>query len=491
MGTKTFWVLTTLLVVVIWWFFFFFNGQAGSQNLEPVAPKYWSDTGDFIYTGSTTSSFLWWEAFFVGEKQIENVKTLESVAHGKPRFYIEYPNFKELQNREILSAIRKKILHIYTSTPKTQTGAENLIGYRADFVVLTGNNLGSIVYTITQEDTGKNPKEIAKQVYIMNEKGEIVDPKLLLDESKKQEGISIIVGAFQENFPNFALYDASILDKNLENWLETGHFAFSGSNIVFYGQKSLFGTGDTKNSDNCIFEIPYENLKSFILTAPKKVETPITNAQWVTKSSDGKKYVALTFDDGPHWKYTGYLLDTLKTKGVHATFFVLWENAERYPEIIAREKTEWHEIGSHSWDHPSFLKLSNATQIMQISKTDYVLMRETGEKATLFRPPYGAYNKNTLKNVEKTFVMWSVDSRDWKNRNVEKNIATTMSQVYDGSIILFHDIHKESIESIPALIDKLRAQGYEFLTVSELYKKYHNDETLLPEQVCFSMKKCN
>lgn len=86
--------------------------------------------------------------------------------------------------------------------------------------------------------------------------------------------------------------------------------------------------------------------------------------------------------------------------------------------------------------------------------------------------------------------MWSVDSLDWKNRNVDRNLRTTMSQVHDGAIILYHDIHKTSVATIPALIDKLRAAGYEFLTVSELYEKYYNNGPLLPGQVCFSMSRC-
>ena len=88
-----------------------------------------------------------------------------------------------------------------------------------------------------------------------------------------------------------------------------------------------------------------------------------------------------------------------------------------------------------------------------------------------------------------TFVLWSVDSRDWKNKNVQKNLNAVLSTVHDGAIILFHDIHTPSVDTIPELIQKLKAQGYEFLTVSELYKKHYNAE-LLPEQVCFSMSRC-
>lgn len=84
----------------------------------------------------------------------------------------------------------------------------------------------------------------------------------------------------------------------------------------------------------------------------------------------------------------------------------------------------------------------------QIEKTDQAIFDAIGKTPTLFRPPYGARNANTDKIVDKGIIMWSVDSFDWKNRNVQKNIKTTMNQVHDGAIILYHDIHKPSVDTI-------------------------------------------
>ena len=78
--------------------------------------------------------------------------------------------------------------------------------------------------------------------------------------------------------------------------------------------------------------------------------------------------------------------------------------------------------------------------------------------------------------------MWNVDSMDWKNRNVEKNIETTMKQVKDWSIILYHDIHQPSVDTIDSLIKKLKAEGYNFVTVSELLKMWWHED--LSKKVC-------
>lgn len=199
--------------------------------------------------------------------------------------------------------------------------------------------------------------------------------------------------------------------------------------------------------------------------------------------------MALTFDDGPG-KFTDELLTILKQKNVQATFYVLGKNVVGNEDTMQKIHADGHEIGSHSWDHTSFLKLSASGIRSQIEKTDLAIKNTTGVTPTSFRPPYGAFNASVTKNANKSIIMWSVDSFDWKNRNVEKNISTTMKQVHDGAIILYHDIHKPSVDTIAPLIDRIRAEGYEFLTVRDLYAKYYNGNSLLPEQVCYSMKRC-
>ncbi len=218
-----------------------------------------------------------------------------------------------------------------------------------------------------------------------------------------------------------------------------------------------------------------------------KIETKTWTQKEKTARKDWKKYIALTFDDGPSKKTTPQLLDILKENNVKATFFVLWKNASFFPEIIKREHDEWHEIWSHTWDHPNLLNLSEAKIKKQIESTDEEIQKIIWIKPTLLRPPYGSHNKKIDNMAKKTIVMWNVDSLDWKNRNVKKNLSTALKQVQPGSIILFHDIHQPSVDTIDSLIKELKKQWYEFVTVSELLQEHTDVE----KKVCFGEFKCD
>ncbi|MBC7498803.1 polysaccharide deacetylase family protein [Candidatus Gracilibacteria bacterium] len=180
-----------------------------------------------------------------------------------------------------------------------------------------------------------------------------------------------------------------------------------------------------------------------------------------------KKVIALTFDDGPSELYTNTLLDILQKEGVHATFYVLGRNAERYPAIIKREHDEGHEIGNHSYSHTAFTKLGSGQIRDELYATDQAIYRSIGEYPRTFRPPYGATNTGILADIAMPFAMWSIDTRDWQTHSVVHNISG-VSHAKNGDILIMHDIHETSVASIPDIIAKLRAQGFTFVTVSEL-----------------------
>lgn len=204
-----------------------------------------------------------------------------------------------------------------------------------------------------------------------------------------------------------------------------------------------------------------------------------------------KKFIALTFDDGPHRSFTNKLVEILKSKNARATFFMLGQNAERYPDIVKNVFENGNEIASHSYSHPAFSKLSDDEIILQINKTSDILENIVGVRPTLFRPPYGDFNDKIFEKVDMNFILWSVDSLDWKYRNVNSNFKNTVPYVQNGSIILFHDIHEESINSIPAIIDDLKVKWYEFITVSELYEIFYHNQMNIKNKKCYSMSRCN
>lgn len=179
--------------------------------------------------------------------------------------------------------------------------------------------------------------------------------------------------------------------------------------------------------------------------------------------------IALTFDDGPG-PYTEELLDCLEENRAQATFFMLGQNVGAYPETVKRMKKLKCEIGNHSWNHPDLTTLSLEDALSQLRETDDALIRACGSASTVVRAPYGSYSSALIEAAGKPFIMWSTDSLDWKLRDAEADYQQIMgdSTLSDGSIILMHDIHKESVECAKRLIPDLIAKGYRLVTVSEL-----------------------
>ena len=181
-----------------------------------------------------------------------------------------------------------------------------------------------------------------------------------------------------------------------------------------------------------------------------------------------KKLVALTFDDGPHKTLTPRLLSILKDNDVKATFYVLGSRVEREPLILKKALLEGHAIGSHSYSHQNLSTLSEEQVISEIKRTQDVIEMATGQKPTTLRPPYGAYNDIVLRNADAPIAMWSVDTLDWKNRNSQIVTQTVKENVKDGSIILMHDIHQTTVDSVQGIIDALKQEGYTFVTVDQM-----------------------
>lgn len=189
-----------------------------------------------------------------------------------------------------------------------------------------------------------------------------------------------------------------------------------------------------------------------------------------TKKRDltGKKLIALTFDDGPSAATTPQLLDILKKKQVPATFFVVGTMAERAPEVLKRERVEGHEIASHTAAHRSLATMSADEIRADRDNMNSIVERITGKGVGLIRPPYGALNDTARGAVGQPMILWSVDPEDWRDKNSETVRNRVRAAAYDGAVILLHDIHQTTVDAVSGIIDDLRADGYEFVTISEM-----------------------
>jgi peptidoglycan-N-acetylglucosamine deacetylase len=207
------------------------------------------------------------------------------------------------------------------------------------------------------------------------------------------------------------------------------------------------------------------------VTSPAPAPTGLKPATYFQASVDGP-YIAMTFDDGPNPETTPRLLDILKQRNIKATFFLIGQNAERNPEIVKRILAEGHEIGNHSWTHPPLAKLSDDRVTEEITKTQNAIKTASGYTPDLLRPPYGSITPRQKEWIENQFglnvILWSVDPFDWKRPGVSVIQQRILAGAKPGAIILSHDIHKQTVDSMPATLDALAAKGYKFVTVSQL-----------------------
>lgn len=183
---------------------------------------------------------------------------------------------------------------------------------------------------------------------------------------------------------------------------------------------------------------------------------------------EGKKLVALTFDDGPSAETTPRLLEILYEKNVPSTFFMLGSRVRANPDLVQEAAKLGNEIASHTYSHQNLIRISASAVAEDISATRDAFSDVLGSIPALTRPPYGNINDNVRRSVGTPLILWSVDTLDWKYKNTDSIMSYTLSEVYDGAIILMHDIHPTSVDAVPTLIDTLRSDGYEFVTVSEL-----------------------
>ena len=182
------------------------------------------------------------------------------------------------------------------------------------------------------------------------------------------------------------------------------------------------------------------------------------------------KYVALTFDDGPRADTTARLLDGLLERGASATFFVIGEQVPCNKELLRRMKAEGHQIGNHTYSHVRLLTADKDAVIEEVHKAETLLKEAVGEGSFWLRPPYGLIGCERSRLIQTPMIYWSVDPQDWKLLNKDKVGAAVLEAVQPGDIILLHDFYSTSVDAALEIIDRLQKEGYDFVTVEELFR---------------------
>lgn len=195
----------------------------------------------------------------------------------------------------------------------------------------------------------------------------------------------------------------------------------------------------------------------------------------ITKVNTSEKVVALTFDDGSDGTNFNKLINILDKHDVKATFFLTGAGAENHPKTVIKMAAAGHDIGNHSYNHPDFTKSSIANMKTQLSTTEKVILKHTGQSTKpYFRAPYGATNStvlNTVGNEGYSYTLqWTIDTIDWTGNSAKTIHNRVMTNIKPGAIILMHTGAGASgtPQALETFIPALKKQGYRFVTISEL-----------------------
>ncbi|MEY8444847.1 polysaccharide deacetylase family protein [Enterococcus ratti] len=315
----------------------------------------------------------------------------------------------------------------------------------------------SFVWDRNKEHFHKSDSISEKSIYVSKKTGkEITTRDLIPDE----EGLLGIQQVIQQTILNNTKEPEKIIDAvlTMDRISYDNKMTYTPTELAINLKKNK--TGTTKVT------LKYKDIAPFINTELVSSESIKDAFPTLNKN---KKYVALTFDDGPNNSSTLDLLNILKKENVKATFFMLGQMVEQNPHVARQVHEEGHEIASHSYSHPQLNTLPKDSLQNEINKTNKAIFKATGVLPQNIRPPYGAIDKSSAETIGMPIVQWAIDSQDWKLRNSDATIKNILNQpIYNGAIILLHDIHRESVIAVSRLITILKNKGYEFVTINQL-----------------------
>jgi len=326
-------------------------------------------------------------------------------------------------------------------------------------------------YDVSNSNVVELENTSLEQLYLKEDGNPFTLDQLFTDASKAKEKLlediktTLLDKKVEQTLVDQVIADFSAMD------LTTWKFAYKDSQLLLYPAKQS-GNGEE-------IAMPISNFFDFIEASyltEKDAELYKT-----VQAEKNKKVVALTFDDGPDGNTTPQALDILAKYKIKATFFVQGKNIAGNEAILKRMQAEGHEVGNHSWNHPVLTQLSLEDAKKQITDTEDAIKNVLGKSSKLMRPPYGAISDDIRNSLDLSFILWDVDSLDWKSKNEASIFTEIQHQTSDGAIILLHDIHQPSVNSLPKVIEYLQEQGYSFVTVSELL-----NTRLKPHEIYYS-----
>ena len=395
---------------------------------------------------------------------------------------IEYPITKNNKiNKTIAQVITRDdrdFRYIATNVLSFNQPMTETISYQ-----ITHNNSAalSIIVNIKQDIHGAHPVSLTHFWTFDKKSGEVISLSDLTEQSEKAAE-EIVVAARNNINETIKQRQQAELDLNETITKETlSNFIITdgGSSIAWpIGQASLlpsaYGEMTIKVPIAAVAKYLQNPTARKLANIPKppapKPEPAPTPAAPAPAPTSGNKVIALTFDDGPG-PHTAHLLDILDQYGAKATFFLIGSKVSSQANVVRSIHARGHQLGNHSWSHPELPKLPVNQIAGEIDRTNDAIKQATGVTPAILRPPYGAVNGVVLEQLRlrgMSSILWSVDTRDWADRNSDIVCSRAVAGARPGAIILMHDIHQTSVNAVPCILSALKQQGYSFVTAQGL-----------------------
>lgn len=355
---------------------------------------------------------------------------------------------EELINKDIKDKLESKDTLVFYYTEQEESGLKGVVN----------RNATKQIYDLVDFKVEETEKTSLGKVHLTEDGQPFTLDKLFSDASKAKEQLIKELTSVLEDKKLDQDQSEQIVKSFSDQDLSAWNFDYKDSQIILYPSPVVENLEEIALPVSAFFDVIQS---SYLL----EKDAALYQSYFDKKH---QKVVALTFDDGPNPATTPQALETLAKYGVKATFFVLGKNVSGNEDLVKRIKSEGHVVGNHSWSHPILSQLSLDEAKKQITDTEDVLTKVLGSSSKLMRPPYGAITDDIRNSLDLSFIMWDVDSLDWKSKNEAAILTEIQHQVANGSIVLMHDIHSPTVNALPKVIEYLKNQGYTFVTIPEM-----------------------
>ena len=397
---------------------------------------------------------------------------------------IEYPITKNNKiNKTIAQVITRDdrdFRYIATNVLSFNQPMTETISYQ-----ITHNNSAalSIIINIKQDIHGAHPVSLTHFWTFDKKSGEVISLSDLTEQSEKatEEIVAAARNNIKETIKQRQQAELDLSETITQETLSNFVIVDGGNSLAWpIGQASLlpsaYGEMTIKVPIAAVAKYLQNPTARKLANIPKppepkpKPEPTPAPATPAPAPTTGNKVIALTFDDGPG-PHTAHLLDILDQYGAKATFFLIGSKVSGQASIVRSIQARGHQLGNHSWSHPELPKLPVDQIASEIDRTNEAIRQATGITPAILRPPYGAVNGAVLEQLRlrgMSSILWSVDTRDWADRNSDIVCSRAVAGARPGAIILMHDIHQTSVGAVPCILSALKQQGYSFVTVQGL-----------------------